>query len=873
MKAQVDEEILLHLDLRTEQLTREGMDPDEARREALRLFGTDTTGRKEAYRAAKRRDRVMGRRKGLRSWLDDLTSAYRRLRAERGFVLFVATALALGIGANAAMYGVLDRILLRGPDHVRDPGSVVRVYLGFQDRIMGERVGAWIPLAIADHLSEEAQGFSDLAPFRVDQVLGEVGGMVRPLSVATVGSSFFRLLGVQPRLGRWPEEAETGAGAHEAIISHGVWMEDFGGGSDALGQAVQVGSQSHTVIGVAPPGFTGPDLGKVDIWVPIERVPGVTRNYKLLGRMTENGLIPVASESLRRSLPRGHEVGPEWAREGRPFAAPLGFDDEASEPPEVTVARLMTGVTVLVLIIACANVGNLLLARVARRRRESSVRLALGAGRGRLMRLHLCEGLLLGALGGIISLPVSLATGTLVRAVLLPQIHWTSSALDWRILGAAAFISGLTGLVVGALPALDVGRTRIDRGLREARMMGIGRGRTHLHLGLTVMQVAFSAALLMGAGSFIKSYFSISGTRLGFDPAGVFVLKLRSAPPEDLIPIGSQMEADLYRRAEVIVSALPGVRGVARAVGVPVLENSGISVHVDGLNSFPSLPGGGPFVTAASPGYFQAMGTRVLVGRAFHHDDGLQGAEPVVMVSESMASLLWPGGEALGRCLRIGAPGSECSEVVGVVEDVHRVGYEEPPSMQYYLPLGPDAPLRGPSLVLRVVGGGAGTLKTVREAVLRLDPAVAYADLTSLQEALDPETRPWRLGTTILSLCAALALLVALVGVYGVLTYLLSQRRQELGVRIALGATEDDLQKLLLKLGLGQAGLGIVVAMGILVPASRWIDPLLFETSVFDPVLMAAVGVTLLGLARLASFLPARRAARIDPVTSLKSEA
>lgn len=815
------------------------------------------------------RMKTLGRfEEGWRSSFRDLRHAARGLVREPRFVFFIALTLAVGIGANAAMFSVADRLFLSGPAHVEHPEDLVRLYLRFPPP--QERTAPWIPWRAAEHLRESTTAFSHLSAYRVGDQLVRIGGSTRPLSVSAVAENYFQTLGVGPAAGRFFSDGE---GAPPAVIGHHLWMSEFGGSRSVLGRQIQMPGQTFTVVGIAPQGFTGPDLGRVDVWVPIDESQAPWRNWRLIGRLRSDLRGP---EGIRQAGADADSVfhetlddAPRWSRTGAFVAGPLSFDDAATEPSEILISRLLMGMVALVLLIACLNVTSLLVTRIATRRREVVVRLALGAGRWRLMRLLFAESSLLSILGAFAALPVAYWTGTLLRGILLPQVEWISTPLNTPALAMVGLTAVGVAAAIGLLPAIRAGRCDLAAGLRSFSASDSGRGRKHWQTWMSVAQMALSAALLLCAGLFLKSFQMLRTTDLGVEPSGTLMATLRSFSPGDLAS-GSEQERRVYKRALDAVRSQWRDIPAALSVGLPFIYNFTEDIFIPGRQAIPSMPGGGPFISTVGEGYFEAVGTPILRGRPISHADVLN-AEPVAVVSHAMADLLWPKQDAVGQCLRAGSESSPCLEVIGVAADVHRVGYREPPSMQFYIPLGKESGFSGMALAARPPAG-AGATEALRAMLEEIDPAVEDVQVRTLQSLLDPQSRPWRLGATVLGISAVLALLVSVAGVYGVLSHLVAQRRREVGVRMALGASRGAILRLIVGRGASSALLGSVLGAALVLSAESWLQPLLFETRVLDPVVLSVAAAILLGSALLASLLPARRAARLDPVRCLKAE-
>ena len=556
--------------------------------------------------------------------------------------------------------------------------------------------------------------------------------------------------------------------------------------------------------------------------------------------------------------------------------APLSFNGEGQESRERSVARWLVGIAAVVLLIACANVANLHLARALRRRREVAVRIALGAGRARLARLFVVEGLLLSAGGAVAGLAVAWFIAQLTRTVLLPDIEWTLSPLDTRVLLVSALCALVTGLIVGLVPLLRVGSLTLTAALKTGRGEGGGR-RWHARAALTVVQAGLSFALLVGAGLFVRSLWNVRAIDLGFEPSGVLAASVVwPGPSMTLPPEARQQEAArryaFMREALGRVRQLPGVASASLSIGAPYGDGFGVRVRVPGLDSIPRLKGGGPYVRVVTRDYFTTMGTRLVQGRAFTDADRA-GSERVAIVSETMAAILWPNESALGRCLIIGVDTTPCARVVGVVADTRRGQLREEAAMQYYVPLGQEIRVSArPVLLVRTAGDPSELVGAVRKEMLAMDPALAYVDAQPLREFIDRQMRSWQLGATVFGLFGVLALLVAGSGLYSVVAYFVVQRTHEIAVRVALGASTRRVAMLVLRNGIGLTAAGLAIGSVIALVAGGFVGPLLFETSPRDPAVFAAVAVLLFGAATVASIVPASRARRVDVMEALRQD-
>ena len=828
------------------------------------------------------------------AFTQDLRYAARGLWGRPGFTAAVVLTLALGIGANTAMFSVVDRLLFRPPPLLRDPARTHRVYLvrTFRERVTYSN---YVQYARYRDLTSGTHSFARTAEFTARKVAVGTGTESREMQVGAVSASFFGFFDAPPALGRYFTTAEdtTPVGAPVAVLGYGYWRSAYGGRRDVLGRTLQVGATSYTVIGVAPRGFVGLWPGEPPaLYVPISaygaelgaeiHLPGEswwsTYHWTWATMIAERkpGVSTAAADAdLSAAYQRSYAVQAEADHGMTPAAlvkphamvASVLSERGPNESSEAKVATWVGGVALVVLLIACANVANLLLGRALRRRREIAIRIALGVGRARLLSQLFTESVLLAALGGAAGLVVAQLGGRVLRAELLSRTAEAAVLTDPRTLlfaGAAALVAGfLTGLA----PVLQVRRADLTGDLKAgAREAGIVRSRTRV--ALLVTQGALSVVLLVGAGLFVRSLSNVRNVPLGYDVDPVLVVELQMRGVE----LDSAARVALRGRLLAEAQTIPGVAHAALRVTVPFYMTWNTDLHVAGIDSVERL---GEFdLNAVSPGYFATMGTRILAGRGIAETD-VAGAPRVIVVERSMADVLWPGRQALGQCIRVGSDTVPCSTVVGIAEDIKAQALAGGGLSRnyyfYYLPAAQFNPDAG-GLFVRARGSGAGAEETVRKRLQALMPGVSYVTVTPLADILGRETQSWRLGATMFSVFGALALALAAIGLYGVIAYSVAQRTQEMGVRVALGAQAGDVVRLVLTEGMRIAVVGVVLGSGVALVVSRWVKPLLFGVSPRDPAVFAGVAAALLAVAALASAIPARRAARVDPMEALRSE-
>jgi predicted permease len=531
-------------------------------------------------------------------------------------------------------------------------------------------------------------------------------------------------------------------------------------------------------------------------------------------------------------------------------------------------------VSVIVLLIACANVANLLLARGMRRSREVALRTALGAGAWRVIRLLLIESMILatgGAIGGIL---VAYVGGDVARRQIFSGIDWSTSPVDGRVLAASAAIAIVTGLVVGLLPAWRAVQTNLIDALKTGVREGRGQRSRARHV-LTIVQAALSVVLLVGAGLFVRSLWNVYTLPLGIDADRILTVGINwpalSTFPDNARAAERTRRAAFSRDAVDLLRHLPGVEHASAAVGMPFGNRFTVDLRVPGLAAVPRLKTGAPSVSAVGDEYFATVGTRVLRGRAFGPDDRA-GSEPVAIVSETMAGSVWPGQDPIGRCVYSGKDATICARIVGVAEDTHRSTLREPPVMHYYIPFGQEVGFGGTVLLARSQGDPHLLAPAIRRTLADRDPTIRNVAFATVRDAIDPQTESWRIGAAVFSVSGLLALLVAAIGLYSVMSYLVADRTHEIGVRMALGARGADIARLILGGSVGMAVIGIAVGSLGAIAASRAIEDLLFNESPRDPWIYGAVALTLVAVALVAGIVPTIRARRIEAVTALRAD-
>jgi putative ABC transport system permease protein len=813
----------------------------------------------------------------------DLRFAARSLARSPGLTLAAVLTLGLGIGANSAMFGVVDRLFFRPPAYVVDPDRVVRLNVTKTQPPFGTSTYSIATFPRYADLRDHARTLSSVAAYAGGGFsLGRGTGAQR-VTGELVTASFFPLLGVQPERGRFfTAEEDRKGGERVAVLSHEFWQRQFAAAPDVLGKTLQLNAGVYTIVGVAPKGFTGVELSGADVWVPMSVVAPESRWPNVLecegcfwlqtiARLAP-GVTATQAASEGTALYRAH-VGDGDRLESEADSkatVSLGSVHKALGPnadKSATLSIWIIAVCGAVLLIACANVANLLLARALQRRREIALRVALGAGRSRLIRQLYAESTLLAVLGLGAALLVALWAGPLLRAALLPGAA-TGGSLDPRIFAFSAALAVATALLAGFAPALHAGVPNLSSALKSgAREGGVARSATRT--GLLVGQVALTFVLLTGAGLFISSLHKVLGLRLGFDPDRLIVASVNL----DLLGYRRPEINATYERIRQRVLRLPGIAGASLSIGTPFQTSYAVSLHVPGRDSIPSVKTGGPYVSAVTPDYFRTMGTAVRRGRAFAEGDNA-GAQRVAVINETMAHLVWPGEDPIGKTMKIGKD-PQPFEVIGVAEDARREEVTDEVVVQYFVPLAQSDSVFSDgvsSLIVRTAGPAEPLVDDVRREIQASSPDLPYPSIDPMPQLYADQLQPWRVGSSLFALFGGLGVLLAAIGLYGVLSYIVSQRTQELGIRIALGAARSSVLGLVLRQGLQVTLVAVVLGAAGALAGGRAIASLLYGVSSRDPIVLGGVTLVLTAVALVASYLPAYRATRVDPMVALRTE-
>ena len=859
IRREIDEEVQFHIDLRTEEYVRGGMAPDAARREAERSFGNRARIREQGYEV----------RGG--GWVEalwqDLRYGARGLLRQPAFTFVAVLTLALGIGANTAIFSVIDAVLLR-PLPFADPDRVLILY----ETIKPAGVTAISVPNLRDWRQQNTV-FECVAAYESSAFnLGGAGGAER-LPGMRVEANYFDVLGVRPQLGRTFLEGEDEAGRDTVVVlSHPLWRDRFGADPGVVGKTVPLNGQSFTVVGVMPAALSS--VLHAQVWAPLvfpkgEETARGSHDYFALGRLKEGVTPEQAREEMSVIAARLERQYPD-AQAGR-GASFSKYEEEILGDVRRPLLVLMAAVA-FVLLIACTNVANLLLARAAGRQREIALRMALGAGRVRLVRQFVTEGVLLSGLGGAAGVATAWLCLDLLGRLAFAYVPRSGEiGLDLRVLGFTLLVSLATGAVFGVAPAAQALKTDVQGALKGGgKGSAQGPGGNRLRGALVVTEVAAAFVLLIGAGLLVKSFAKLRSVDPGLRPENVLTAKISLARER-------YRDADsarrFYERVLGRVAALPGVEAAGVTSHLPVEEfGTNGFVPVEGKAY---APGQEPLVElrVVSPDYFRVMGVPLLRGRTFDEHDS-EGSPPGVIVNEAMARTVWPGEDPVGKRVWGKPVWQGWVPVVGVVADVKNMGLTRPPSPEFYFNYtrAGEGLLSNVTLAVRSRQEAGALGSALKREVQAVDPGQPVYAVRTMQAALDNTFSDRRLNVTLVGTLAALALALAVVGIYGVMSYTVARQTRDIGIRIALGAQKADIHRLVLVRGAALAAAGILIGLAASFWLTRLMSGLLFDVSTTDHATYACTAALLFAVALFACLVPARRAVRVDPLVALRYE-
>jgi putative ABC transport system permease protein len=855
VEREVDEELRFHLRMRAEENVRRGMTQDEAERAARASFGH--------WSRVKENCRDFKGGGVLEVLLKDVRFGARTLLKSRGFTLVAVMTLAIGIGANTAIFSVVNAVLLR-PLPYRDPARLVTV---LHD--------GGSPVAPANFLDwrEQGRSFESIAAAQSWNVT--MTGQDRPeqLNVLQTSAEMFRVLGVDAQLGRTYASGEDQPGReHVVVISHGLWQRRFGGERSVVGREVMFDGEPYTIVGVMPPDFQFAPFWAThaEAWLPLNLGPRVGdrrgQSLRVFARLKPGVTREQAQAEMETINGRLKEQHP---RENEGLAVSVDSLHERVVGKSRPALLIMLGAVGFVLLIACANVANLLLAKAASRRREIAVRIALGAGRWRVVRQLLTESLMLSLAGGAAGLLLASWSNTALASLgpdTIPRVR--SAGLDARVVVFTLGLSVFVGILFGLVPALRSTKTDLTESLKDrTRGPSHDRRSERVRQLLVVGEVAVSLVLLVGGGLMMRSFLRLTSVAPGFDPRGVLTATVPLSGPRYST---DEQRAAFFRQLTERLGALPGVKSASAVNHLPLGGDVWtLGLTIEGRPAPPDSERPSAVYRVARPEYFRTMGAPLLKGRDFSERDD-DAAPGVVIVNEALARRHWPNEDALGKRITVSGEGSKPREVVGVVRDLKQGDWASAPKPEMYLPHAQAASPRSMTLVMRAASDPSELAPEVRREVWALDKDLPVSQIISMDDVVADSVGQQRFNTLLIGVFAASALILAAVGVYGVMSHAVAQRTHEIGVRMALGARGRDVLGMVLRQGLVLTLSGLAVGLVGAFALTRVLDSILYEVSATDPVVFGGMAAALTLSALLACYVPARRATKVDPMEALR---
>jgi putative ABC transport system permease protein len=795
--------------------------------------------------------------------IKDLRYGVRSFLKRPGFLVIAISTLALGIGATTAMFTVVNSVLLR-PLHFPEPERIV-LFQGVNPRQGITDSNMSIP-DITDW-QQQSQSFEQIAGFASGGVILSTGDEVERVRTTAVSAEFFPLFKTNPISGRvlQPDDMQEGRDA-VIVISHALWQRRFGGAADVIDRKITLNGQPATIVGIMPAGFTYPN--DCEVWVPLERTKERRDNrfVEVVSRLKPNVSLAQAQtemDTINQRLAQNY------------VETNTGWSVHLTELRESLVGELRTSLLILlgavafVLLIACANVANLLLARAAYRQKEIALRTALGASRLRVVRQLLTESVLLSFVSGMAGLALSLWFIKLLIAITPPNTPRLSEIrIDLRVFAFTFGVTILAGILFGLFPALQTSRPNLNETLKDSGQRGSETGgRNRVGSLLIVSEIALSFMLLAGAGLLIKSFLHLREINPGFNPDNVLTMRLTLTPGKYA---QGEPRAQIYRQLIDHVKATPGVQSAGAVLSLPLGGDTfevGRSLIREGRPMTPDESSNAQYLPV-TPDYFQTLQIPLKSGRFFTDQDTLQSTK-VVIVNETMARALWPNENPVGRRFTIWRDEKFPREIVGVVGDT-KASLDKEAGRQMYVPYAQDATWGSLSLVVRTAGDPSAMTSSVREAIRAVDKGIPNYNLKTMNDVVSTSAAPRRIPMLLMSAFAGVAMLLAMLGIYGVTSYYVTQRTHEIGVRMALGAQIVDVLKLVLRRAMLLAVIGIGIGVAGAIAVTRYLTSLLFGVKPIDTLTFVAVAVALAVVVFIACLVPARRAAKIDPLEALR---
>jgi predicted permease len=867
IEREMEDEMRFHLRMRAEENVRRGMTRAEAERAARLSFGNWTRIREDC------RDVKGGG--SVEIFFKDVKFGARMLRKNLGFTLIAVMTLGLGIGANTSIFSVVNAVLLR-PLPYPNAERIVAI------QELNEK-GTRVQATAANFLDWRAQStsFEQLSAIFTRNANLAVGDGAERVDFAMTSANFFQVFGVQPQMGRFflPEEEKAGHNP-VAVLSYGLWQRQFGADPALVGKSIMLDGQAYTVVGIAPAGFQYPD--RTEVWVPpFKDVPTLgpqqdlerTRGFGFLsvvGLLKPNVPLRQAHEEMTAITARLREQYP--ATNNKRFNRVVSLQTHLVGETGMAILLLL-GAVALLLLIACANVANLLLARAASRQKEIAIRLALGATRLRLIRQLLIESVLLGLLGGTFGLLLGWWGVDMMRRLLPVDFPRAQGiGVDWSVMAFTMLVSLATGLVFGLAPALQSTNPDVNESLKEnARGAAGGVGRNRVRSLLIVSEVALSLVLLIGAGLLFRSFMSLQAVELGFQPQRVLTFQLAPSGPNFTT---NAQYSDFYNRVAERIRNLPGVDSVGVINTLPLQKGPTSAFRIEGrplltTDKWPRIN-----YRSVSPDYFRAANIPLLKGRSFDAHDN-ESAPFVVLVNQSLVRRDFEGEDPIGKRINIGGTRADGEpfwfEIVGVVADVRNIELNAEPTPEIYTSYLQD-PFATMSYVVRSQVEPESLVPAVREAVRQVDKAQPVSNIREMEQIVSEASAQPRFNSLLLGVFAGLALLLAAAGIYGVMSYAVTQRTHEIGVRVALGARQRDVLRLVVGQCLRLTFIGLALGIACALILTRVMATLLYGVKPTDPWTFITGALLFIVVSLLACYVPARRATKIDPLVALRYE-
>ena len=855
---EIDAELRFHVEQLTETNIRAGMRPEEAHRVALREFGGMELAKEEC------RDEHPARL--LAQFWRDVRFGLRMLRKNPGFTAVAVLTIALGIGANTAIFSVVSAVLLRPlpyPNHAQ--------LMHVQETHFGSTASTSFTYASFLDLERNAKTLENVAASRswTFNLTGE--SSPEQVTGALVSANFFSALGTQPLLGRLIGAADNQPGGENrvAVLSYALWQSHFGGDREIIGKTTEVNSQRFSIIGVMPANFDFPN--HAEMWCPL--VPGGplhdNRRARLLTVIADlrGGKSMAAARSESASIAAQIENENPGTAPGLTIT-PIPLKESVVAPVRPALMTLVIAVGLL-LLIACANVANLLLARGATRKKEIATRLALGAGRARLVCQLLTESVMIASLGGALGCGIAWWSLRFIVALNGDFPRFGEITLDWRVLGFTLFISFLTGIIFGIAPALASLKLDLNSSLKERAPISSSARRGGVSQPLVALQFALAMLLLIGAGLLGHSFVRLLNVNPGFNSENLLTMRVFLSPVR--FPENDPKAAIVLHQMLEQVRALPGVRSAGLVNTLPITGGPATDFEIQGRAALPANLTPSANIGIVDSGYFRAIGIPLLAGREFTENDNQQSAR-VMIINQTMAKEFWPNESPIGKRVTMKNWGPPLTgQVIGIVGDVKADGIAADIFPMIYWPYF-QFPQNFNAFVVRAEGDPARLIEPMKERIWSVDKTLPISKIATMDQLISDSLARRRLYMVLLSVFAASALLLAAVGIYGVMSYSVNQRTNEMGIRIALGAQARDVLVLVMKRGLSVAIAGMTIGIAAAFALTRLMSSLLFEVRAADPFAFGAVAAALMLVALLACWIPARRAARVDPITALRSE-